>query len=247
MEGQIFVHVIWIAGKRMIAQGTDSVSRGDLCSGVMAGDPFLHHIPLSQDAWSRAPSLMNWLKESLPGSGWKFLIPQEWYTIPFEDPTGRYVWCPPPAIAHKAVELMCEVHHIHPFSSHVFICPTLMTLRWRKTLMKCSDFVITIPAGCSLWSIKMHEPLTIAFVSPLCNRSPWRMGRTEWLAERETEMRRVLSSDPSAAGDCVRQFWDEAFRIRGSMPACVAREMLQAGQGRWIPCAGGPRFGGFNH
>ena len=178
MEGFIFIHIIWIAGKRMIAQGTDSVSRGDFCSGVLAGDPFLDHIPLSQDAFGRQPELRTWLQGCLPGSGWNFLVPQDWYTLPFEDPYGRYIWSPPPSLAHKAVELLCEVHHIHPFTSHVFVCPTLMTSRWRKTLMKCSDAVFTITAGCPLWPSTMFEPLTIAFVSPLCRSSPRVAGST---------------------------------------------------------------------
>ena len=247
MEGHIFIHIIWIAGKRMIAQGTDSVSRGDFCSGVLAGDPFLAHIPLSQSAFQRNPTLLDWFKEYLPGSRWQFLSPAEWYTLPFEDPYGRYVWCPPPALANKAVELMCEVHHIHPYTSHVFVCPTLMTSRWRKTLMKCSDAVFTITAGCPLWPFDMFEPLTFGFVSPLCNSSPWRMGRTEWLAQRQTQMHGMLAADPGSAGNCMRQFWDEAKRVRGSMPTCLAREVLLSGEGRWVPCPGGPRFGGFDH
>jgi hypothetical protein len=35
MEGQFIIHLIWIAGKRMIAQGSDGLSRGDFSSGVM--------------------------------------------------------------------------------------------------------------------------------------------------------------------------------------------------------------------
>jgi len=35
------IHVIHVSGKRMIAQGTDGVSRGFLMEGVMAGDDML--------------------------------------------------------------------------------------------------------------------------------------------------------------------------------------------------------------
>jgi hypothetical protein len=37
IEGQFIIHFIWIAGKRMIAQGSDGLSRGDFSSGVMNG------------------------------------------------------------------------------------------------------------------------------------------------------------------------------------------------------------------
>jgi hypothetical protein len=40
MEGRIFVHFIWISGERMKEQGTDGLSRGELFTGVMAGDDF---------------------------------------------------------------------------------------------------------------------------------------------------------------------------------------------------------------
>ena len=37
LGGELIIHFIWISGKRMIAQGTDGVSRADLSSGVMGG------------------------------------------------------------------------------------------------------------------------------------------------------------------------------------------------------------------
>lgn len=36
MRGDLLVHVIWISGKRMIAQGSNGLSRGDNSSRVMA-------------------------------------------------------------------------------------------------------------------------------------------------------------------------------------------------------------------
>lgn len=46
LRANIFVHVIWISGKHMIAQGTESLSRGDLTNGVMHGANMLQYIPL---------------------------------------------------------------------------------------------------------------------------------------------------------------------------------------------------------
>jgi hypothetical protein len=57
MEGELIVHFVWIAGKRMIAQGTDGLSRGDLSSVVMAGEDFLKYLPLNEMAFDREPRL----------------------------------------------------------------------------------------------------------------------------------------------------------------------------------------------
>jgi hypothetical protein len=45
MKGNAFIHVVWVSGKRMIAQGTDGLSRGDLTTGVMRGMPMLDFVP----------------------------------------------------------------------------------------------------------------------------------------------------------------------------------------------------------
>jgi hypothetical protein len=55
MEGQFIIHSIWIAGKRMIAQGSDGLSRGDFSSGVMNGQHFLDQLPLDETALDHPP------------------------------------------------------------------------------------------------------------------------------------------------------------------------------------------------
>ena len=42
----LFLYVLWISGTRMIEQGTNRLSRGDLNEGVMAGKDFLSLLPL---------------------------------------------------------------------------------------------------------------------------------------------------------------------------------------------------------
>ena len=68
MNHSLFVHLVWLAGTRMIGQGTDGASRGDMSNGVLAGDSMLKHVPLHIDALERSPELRNWLSDSLP---WK--------------------------------------------------------------------------------------------------------------------------------------------------------------------------------
>ena len=66
MSHGLHINMVWIAGTRMIAQGTDGLSRGDLTSEVMAGDSFLSHIPLDLETFSRSAALQEWLESALP-------------------------------------------------------------------------------------------------------------------------------------------------------------------------------------
>jgi hypothetical protein len=60
MAGKLFIHLIWVAGTRMIAQGTDGASRGDLSNGVMSGKDMLDFVPLDLGVQARAPDLVAW-------------------------------------------------------------------------------------------------------------------------------------------------------------------------------------------
>jgi hypothetical protein len=62
MSGQFIIHFIWIAGKRIIAQGSDRLSRGDFSSGVMSGQHFLKHLTLDEGAFDRQNELKSKLK-----------------------------------------------------------------------------------------------------------------------------------------------------------------------------------------
>ena len=67
MAHGLHVNMVWIAGTRMIAQGTDGLSRGDLTSGVITGDSFLSHIPLDcEQAFARSTAAQEWLESALP-------------------------------------------------------------------------------------------------------------------------------------------------------------------------------------
>jgi hypothetical protein len=69
MQGKLFIHLIWVAGTRMIAQGTDGASRGDLSNGVMSGKDMLDFVPLDLGVQDRAPDLVAWFGEAGGGIG----------------------------------------------------------------------------------------------------------------------------------------------------------------------------------
>jgi hypothetical protein len=224
MAHSLHVHVIWIAGTRMISQGTDGLSRGDLTSGVMAGDDFLSHIPLDKGAFERSAELKDWLEGSLP-KRWTWLrTGADWYQLPFDDPLGRYIWAPPPCLADVALEQLCEVKLIHPLTSHVFVCPVLFTGRWRKQFMKAVDVEFGVPVGSPVWMNFCHENLVIGLMCPLLNRSPWaikRQERTELDKFRRTMFAMLRDGDDAARGN-LRKFWNSAWSkaelgVRGSV------------------------------
>ena len=131
MLGKVFVRVVWVAGTRMIEQGTDGLSRGDLMTGVMAGGNMLMYVPLNKTAEERQVGLVDWLRSIVPSMNWKELEAKDWFDKAFED--DNFIWMPPPAIADVAVDQLCEARHIRTRTGHMFVCPALMTNRWQKT------------------------------------------------------------------------------------------------------------------
>jgi hypothetical protein len=206
LHGGLFIHMLWIAGTRMIEHGTDGLSRGDFSSGVMAGRDFLSLLPLNKGAIDLSSSLPMWIREYLPGRlDWDVLTPLEWFTKSHSN--GHFIWAPPPAIADVALEQMCESFLIRPWNAHVFICPAHMTYWWRKQLRKVSDLVFTIPVGGRMWSKSLHEPLVFALTCPLLAYSPWRVSRSKRLAGRQSVMPKVWSEDWQIEGNLLRQLW----------------------------------------
>jgi hypothetical protein len=218
MTHGLHINMVWIAGTRMIAQGTDGLSRGDLTSGVMAGDSFLSHIPLDLEAFSRSMALREWLESALPRE-WRWLkTGEDWFRHPFDDEMGRYVWSPPPALADVALEQLCEAKLMHPHSSHVFVCPLLLTGRWRKQFLKAVDAWFTVPVGSSVWSDACHEPVLIGLMCPLLKHSPWAVKRRSSEVDkfRHTMYAMFRDRDP-ATRSCLRKFWFSAWSESGCM------------------------------
>ena len=97
MKGEAFIHVVWVAGKRMITQGTDGLSRSDLTSGVMRGEKMLDFVPLHLTADQRQTRVISSLLRSLVDETDEVhvLKMDEWFSKPM-DSDGIFVWLPPP-------------------------------------------------------------------------------------------------------------------------------------------------------
>ena len=99
------------------------------------------------------------------------LSPKDWYqlrhdTRGWSDPTngepfscpclkkGAFGWFPPPACADVALEQLRMARIKRQDSSHVFVMPRLLTLKWGrlKQLWKACGVILSVPAGCFLKS-----------------------------------------------------------------------------------------------
>jgi len=150
LMGSLKLHIIHTAGHRMVAQGTDGLSRGNYTSGVMAGDHMLSFVPLHQTALERAPSLLSWIQEWVPHLPLEPLSPSVWFTRGHGTvggtktiegawwPTGGterwFLWAPAPGAAPCALHQLALSRHKRPHLNLIFVCPRLMTAYWWKKL-----------------------------------------------------------------------------------------------------------------
>ena len=193
MNFSIKIWVIHCAGMRMIAQGTDGLSRGRLNEGVMSGSPMLSFVPTHLGALDRSPLLLDWLKSWIGNCS--VLDPLGWYQRghgiigwkksahdPFEfpilDESTMCLWVPPPFAADAAVSELRKSRLKRQSMAHVFVCPRMVCTEWRKQLYRAADIVFRVPAGPSFWPTGMHEPLLIGILFPFCSYQPWQQRGT---------------------------------------------------------------------
>jgi hypothetical protein len=70
----------------------------------------LEFVPLHEGLNLRGTQLVKWFAEA-SGEGWKILEPKEWFHK-VHTAEGKYIWCPPLAIANVALEQLCESRHM---------------------------------------------------------------------------------------------------------------------------------------
>jgi hypothetical protein len=131
------IHIIHVAGKRMIQQGTDGLSRGCLTDGVMIGREMSSFVPLHRHALERSNGLLAWLQEAIGDEADSVLEPlqaEDWYEKGQDiaggttncdgvwTPVYRYgnfVWSPPPCVAEQCMEELRKARHKRQRSTHV--------------------------------------------------------------------------------------------------------------------------------
>jgi hypothetical protein len=209
MTGVCIIHMIHVAGTRMIWQGTDGLSRGDWNAGVMAGDTMLSFIPLHLTAVERVPKVEEWIRSWFTIEGGnlyplRWMATDDWATNLIEK--AVYVWVPPPAAADVAAEYMAKAIHKRPTSTHIFLCPRLMTARWQRIVRKTTDVMLCVPVGSCMWDSEQHEPLILAVSFPLSVDRPWKHGGTVRCESARKCVQDMLENDFKRSGSEMCKF-----------------------------------------
>ena len=243
------IHIFHVAGTRMIAQGTDGVSRGFLGEGIMDGQSMITFIPIHLTAVGRWPLLGTWI-ESWVGLDPIWLTPRDWFDVAhdlgewktcwdgFDRPDlkeGRtYIWSPPPFAADIAISELRKARIKRQTSTHVFIVPKLCSPVWIKHVFKAADIVFEVPAGQSFWPKDMHEPVLIAIVFPFIRNKPWQLRGTPKMYEMGSLLRRVFKEERVDSGNLLREFWVQCHGL-GNVPENVVRKLLYFGKRSGVP------------
>ena len=237
MQGNIILHVIHVAGTRMISQGTDALSRGDLQEGVMAGQGMLTFVPLQLNVMERSGAVLEWVRSWAPDKEIVPLSEEDWYErghgwhggakndegiwVPTETTEEWFLWTPPPVIADAALDEMLTSRHKRSHLNHIFVCPRLMTQLWRKKLHKLSDLVFEIPAGArAFWPREMHEPLIVGLTFGFARRRPWQLRYSQPVLDLGSQLREVWKDKARCERSVLRKLCD-AKRVLDSLPEGV--------------------------
>jgi hypothetical protein len=225
MRHDLHLHVIHIAGKRMIAQGTDGLLRRNMNKGVFGSQWMMEYVPLHLDAMEQSPTLLPWIQSWYQGQDLEVLDPDGWFDDALNRPLGHCLWAPAPAAADVAVEQLCYARLKRPWGTHVVVVPRLLTLRWRKQLTKTADVIFTNEIGESYWDRSQHEPLLIAICLPLFRSSPWRLKGTPFVERVEGCVREMQKGDDGNVGPVLHEFLLQARALEG-MQKLLVRSLL---------------------
>ena len=248
MKYKCSIIVTHVAGKRMVAQGTDGVSRGHLKEGVSTGEDMLSFIPLHLSALQRSETMKEWIQSWL-GTHSEFLKPADWFERGhdilggskdekgFWRPkiiAGTFVWSPPPAAADVALEELRKARIKRQVSLHVVVIPRLMKPEWFRQLYKTCDLVFDVPPGSKCWPTNMFEPVVIGIVFPFLSRPPWQLRRTPKMFQVARTLREMWQVGDLAAGDFLRKLLLDYAKL-SCVPSDVVRQMLYFKRGREVP------------
>ena len=243
MKKDVRVHVIHVPGSRMIAQGTDGLSRGDHSQGVMRGTPMLSFVPLGRSALERSPALRGWVETWWPS---KAVGRLEWHCDPADwfdrcHRRGNHVWLPPPAGADVVCEELGRAIHKRPHTWHLVFVPRLFTARWARGLGREATMRVEIPpGGAECWSAEQHEPLFMYVCAPVLSTAPGTVRRTKYVDNFRSLLRHLWGPSEWKARDCLRQFVIRTGELAG-MPEGMVCGVLQSPGWKPLPDSEGSR------
>ena len=139
------LYAIHVSGSRIIRQGTDGVSRGDLQPSSGVEQPVRYFAPIHLTAFEQSVSLKEWVESWTTEKSFT-LDPSEWFFEAHDlrtDPStphprevfqksGVHIWTPPPCVANVALEQLRLARLKRQVSTHIFIVPRLFYSLWRR-------------------------------------------------------------------------------------------------------------------
>ncbi len=144
MEVNLKLFLVHVSGTRMIAQGTDGLSRGMMSEGVMTGRDMLDYVDIALSSTSRNPPITDFLRAVTGIASLSPLAINDWFGvghgvvggtldkhqvwIPSHPPNGQvYWWDPPPVVADIALEEAMTARHKRSDAVHIFTIPRLFS------------------------------------------------------------------------------------------------------------------------
>lgn len=181
MRHSMILHLVHVSGKRMIHSGGDGLSRGDKASGAMLGKDVRSFVPFHLDAPTRSSALKEWIRALVDELKGVWMEPEDWFRAP---QAGKqvFVWTPAPAAADVVMEQLSFARHKRPGALHIVIVPRIMTRRWRKRLIRATDFYTNLDNE-ELWPMaQQFEPLLMFVALPFVVHRPEFKAREALLA-----------------------------------------------------------------
>jgi hypothetical protein len=222
LDKGFLLHIVHVAGTRMIQQGTIGLLRGELHLGGLLGK-MENVVPLHLDPMTRSAALGSWL-ESWLGEIPDVCTPKDWFYQGHKP--GKKVWSLQPAAAIEALEelALARLKRMEEISSLVLV-PALLWPEWSRHFVKTVN--LYIPAGSPVWPAMMHEALIVGLSLPFVRYSPWEWRRVPFLVGMARTLSGVHKNDHELGRDISRKFWRARARTT-SLPEGVVREMLDA-------------------
>ena len=139
-----------------------------------------------------------------------------------------FLWALAPAIADVAIEYLRTSIHQRTQYCHLFVCPKLMTYKWRIFLLKTCDLSFYVDAGIDCWDVDMHESVLIAIYLPQLHCFPWTFRKSKSVLEVERTLRQMPSPKTRPQGLVLRKFL-KFTRTIPTMPDGLVRKLLSEG------------------
>ena len=211
-----------------------------MLKGVMKGNSILKYIPLNRSTYDRHLKLFSWIQKWLDEDSW-LLSPEEWFEKGYdfcgstkspgglcwpEIKNGKFIWAPPPAAADVAVEQLRVARLKRADSTHVFVCPKLLSPLWCRQLYKAADVVIEYNAGKEFWPTCMHEPLILAICFPFISCRPWQLRQTPAILGVGRMLQRLWKTEEGDQWSLLQKFCLTTWNLE-SLSASLVWGVLQ--------------------